>query len=119
MEDKWFVFSESDVLYFHRSWTGNLIYKVHLSLSAEGATVRLAEVLRDKKRYKRGSRRYEAKLLEFLVEALLLGRDVEFPLPRSASSLHRGVYQHSVVGRAYRERLYRDSKIMNLFRRLF
>ena len=30
MEDKWFIFCENDVLYFHRSWTGYCILQVPL-----------------------------------------------------------------------------------------
>ena len=29
MEDKWFIFMENGILYFHRSWTGVCIYQVH------------------------------------------------------------------------------------------
>jgi len=27
MEDKWFIFFENDILYFHRSWTGYGVFK--------------------------------------------------------------------------------------------
>jgi hypothetical protein len=30
MEDKWFIYFENDWLYFHRSWTGNGIFKVEI-----------------------------------------------------------------------------------------
>lgn len=30
MEDKWFIFFETDKIYFHRSWTGFCIYEVEL-----------------------------------------------------------------------------------------
>ncbi len=118
MEDKWFVFFESDVLYFHRSWTGTLIYRVQLSVSASGGTIESAEVLDDKEFYRRGSKRDEVRMLGFLVAALLLGKDVEFPMPSSMKNSPPGAYQHNVVGRAYPERLFYDSKIVRFLRRL-
>ena len=30
MEDKWFIYYDSDILHFHRSWTGDLIFTVRL-----------------------------------------------------------------------------------------
>ena len=33
MEDKWFIYSEGDSLFVHRSWTGHCIYIVALSQS--------------------------------------------------------------------------------------
>ena len=30
MEDKWFIYLENDVVYFHRSWTGICIFQLHL-----------------------------------------------------------------------------------------
>jgi len=43
MEDKWFIFLEEDVLYFHRSWTGFCIYQVRMK--KEGAEYRVVEAL--------------------------------------------------------------------------
>jgi len=31
MEDKWFIFFEEDWLYFHRSWTGTMTYKLRIN----------------------------------------------------------------------------------------
>jgi hypothetical protein len=28
MDDRWFIFSEMDWLYFHRSWTGRCIFQI-------------------------------------------------------------------------------------------
>ena len=36
MEDKWFVFREGDELFFHRSWTGILLFRVALELLDDG-----------------------------------------------------------------------------------
>jgi len=31
MEDKWFIFSEDNIVYFHRSWTGICVYELVLN----------------------------------------------------------------------------------------
>ncbi len=41
MEQKWFIFveahGENDVVFFHRSWTGQAVYQLHLERTSEGA----------------------------------------------------------------------------------
>ncbi|MCH9647622.1 MAG: hypothetical protein K0U98_05240 [Deltaproteobacteria bacterium] len=98
MEDKWFVFFEDPWLFFYRSWTGRLIYRVKVDESEAGATVRVAEIVAKSETYSWTSEGYEAALLSFLVSALLLHEPAKFPVPGSTPS-HDGAYQHHVVGR--------------------
>lgn len=39
MEDRWFSYMEDDVLYIHRSWSGNCIFKVRLNPSGDHTAV--------------------------------------------------------------------------------
>ncbi len=39
MEDKWFIYYENEWLYFHRSWTGNGIYKAKLNKESDGYSI--------------------------------------------------------------------------------
>jgi hypothetical protein len=103
MEDKWFVFFDHQWLLFHRSWTGACIYGVHLERSAGGARVVDSWVSRDPTQYKGTDVEYDRKLLRFLIDALLLRQPAVFPLPAGVESAPAGVYQHTVVGRAYPE----------------
>jgi hypothetical protein len=100
MEDKWFAFFERPYLYFHRSWTGQFIFRVKLEDAGAGARVAEAAVLDDASTYRRQSVEYEASLLSFLVRRILLGRDVPFPVPEGLQEKAPGAYQHSVVGMA-------------------
>lgn len=43
MEDKWFIYFEATHLFFHRSWTGQPVYRVTLEL--EGAHAKVSEAL--------------------------------------------------------------------------
>jgi hypothetical protein len=104
MEDKWFIyFDRQGWLFLHRSWTGACIYGVQLERSPGGALVVDSWVSRDPTQYKGTDPEYDRKLLRFLIDALLLRLPAVFPLPAGVESAPPGVYQHSVVGRAYPE----------------
>jgi hypothetical protein len=92
-------------LLFHRSWTGACIYGVHLERSPGGARVADSWVSRDPAQYKGTDVEYDRKLLRFLIDALLLRQPAVFPMPAGVESAPAGVYQHTVVGRAYPESL--------------
>lgn len=80
MEDKWFMYLEEDVLYLHRSWTGLCIYRVALEPRADGGyTVREVLANRDPAQHRCASDEYEAALLDFLIDALLLGKPARRP----------------------------------------
>jgi hypothetical protein len=103
MEDKWFIYFEGPWLLFHRSWTGACIYGLHLERSPGGSRVVDSWVSRAPAQYKGNDVEYDRKLLRFLIDALLLRQPAVFPLPAGVESTPAGVYQHTVVGRAYPE----------------
>ena len=110
MEDKWFVYFEGPAyrhgwLLFHRSWTGACIYGLQLEGSPAGARVVDSWVSRDPAQYKGTDVDYDRKLLRFLIDAFLLRLPAVFPMPAGVESTPAGLYQHSVVGRAYPESL--------------
>lgn len=63
MEDKWFVFFEEDVLYFHRSWTGYCIFQLKLEEAGKGWHVVEAWVSRDRSQYKSRDAEEDLELL--------------------------------------------------------
>jgi len=98
MEDKWFIYLEDDWLHFHRSWTGFCTYALQLAATTEGSRVLEAWVTRDPAQYRTADDRRDAEILGYLVERLLLGRQVAFPgepTPRADS-----VVRHQIVGHA-------------------
>src|SRR4051812_21657435 len=119
MEDKWFIFFEDGWLYFHRSWTGHCIYAVQFDESASGLLAVDSWVNRDSAQYKVTDVSYDRKMVCFLIDAFLLHKPAEFPKPTDQPEALPGVFQHSMVGRAYPEVKHRpESKIGLLFRRL-
>ncbi len=103
MEDKWFICFHGGWLMFHRSWTGACIYGLRLERSPDGARVTESWVNRDPEQYAGTDVEYDRKLVRFLIDALLLSRPAVFPLPSGAEAAPPGVFQHSVVGRAFPE----------------
>ena len=101
MEDKWFIHFEDPYLFFHRSWTGDAVYRLKLSRTVEG--VQASEALTNKNLPENSNldRLYQAPLLDFLISNLLLGESKPFPIPSDIEDSLRGGYQHAVSGTAF------------------
>lgn len=78
MEDKWFIYFENDTLNFHRSWTGYQIYQLSLLLSDSRTVVTKTIVNADSSEYNRDDNAYDIKLLNYLIDSFLLGKNVKF-----------------------------------------
>ena len=100
MEDKWFVFYEAPWLWFHRSWTGVAIYGVQLRTEEGGSVVEQAWANRAPEQYRETDDAHDAAILAFLVERILLGRDVPFPVRPTVDPAKAVVLMHHVVGNA-------------------
>lgn len=79
MEQKWFIYLEDDTLHFHRSWTGNKIYEVRFSRDERGFCANRAIANCDPSQYRKINDRPEEDMLDYLINRLLLGKDVPFP----------------------------------------
>ena len=103
MEDKWFIYYEEPCLFFHRSWTGEPVFRVTLKPGSEGAEA--GEVLWSKHlaTLPGADPAYQAQLLDVLVSNLLLDQSKPFPVPANLKESMRGVYQHAVAGPGYKE----------------
>jgi hypothetical protein len=109
MDDKWNIQFEAPWLYFHRSWTGLLVYRVRIEATDGGAIVSAAEV------FDRGSRTesptFQARTLDFLVSVLLLGESAEFPVPHDLpDTAPPGAFQHHVAGTGFGEVVVPDDE---------
>ncbi|MBI2840759.1 MAG: hypothetical protein HYX75_20775 [Acidobacteria bacterium] len=105
MEDKWFIYLDGTTLYLHRSWTGVCVYQVEFEEEAGRYSVRRALVNRDQTQYQGTDDAYDSALLHFLISNLLLGKQVEFPVPSTLSEeAPKGMFQHHISGTAYPEK---------------
>ena len=80
MEDKWFIVWDDDRLRFHRSWTGLCVYEARFAPDDDGATLVEARVSREHGRYGHAADDDNARLMMWLIEALLLRRSVPLPV---------------------------------------
>jgi hypothetical protein len=102
MDDKWFIFMEEDVLFFHRSWSGVCIYEVHFDPRHAVTDV---WVNREAQQYNASDNEYDQQMLNFLIDNLLLGRSTAFPMPSNLpSGVPQGLFQHNVSGTGYPEK---------------
>ena len=105
MDDKWFIYLEGNTLNLHRSWTGICIYQVEFATDSGNHTVRRALVNRDRNQYGGTDGDYDSKFLHFLISNLLLGKQVEFPMPTGVpGEIPKGAVQHEFSGTAYPEK---------------
>jgi hypothetical protein len=81
MDDKWFIVEDGGTLSCHRSWTGTCFYQVRLERVGDRYQVVDARLNREVS----ADLVYEARLLRFLIENLLLGHSLAFPLPEGLS----------------------------------
>jgi CubicO group peptidase (beta-lactamase class C family) len=113
MEDKWLAFFEEPFLYLHRSWTGDLQYRIRFD-QASGAAA--TECVMPKGALGPDDPAYQATLLSFLVRALILGQDVPFPQPPGGPVGPPGVLQHALSGTGRPEVPFRPSRLQRLWR---
>lgn len=99
MEDKWFIYCENDTLHIHRSWTGYQMYRIEFVVGEGGeATIKQCFVNRDQAQYQSVDDGYDAQLVCFLIDRLLLGRAVPFPVPGTVAKDEHPVYLHHIIG---------------------
>jgi hypothetical protein len=103
MEDKWFMFIEENTLYIHRSWTGNCIYQLQFLREDTKYAIREAYVNRDETQYAGSSDDYDAKLLLFLIDHLLLKKRSALPMDvNMPAGIFMELHHHHMLGAGQR-----------------
>ncbi|MFI1187025.1 hypothetical protein [Streptomyces californicus] len=108
MDEKWDVFTEGEVVFLHRSWTGyGLFAATFAPVHGGGWRIASAVVERDGERYGGTDDAYDCVLLELVITAIVLGepapelrsRMVELirRRPRSADA-PADVIEHRLLG---------------------
>lgn len=105
MEDKWFVYHQDHVLHFHRSWTGFCIFQVFFRETEVGAQVYQILVSRDFEQYRESNEEEDLALLRYLIEALMLGKELPYPSPGGVQGpVQSALSQRHLAGRTGSER---------------
>ena len=104
MEDKWFIFMRNNWLFFHRSWTGICIYQANFEAKEKEYILKQAIVNQNLKQHPVNDLDYEAALLNWLIDCLLLRKKIAFPLKQNLpQNIPLGIYQHHIAGTAFPE----------------
>jgi hypothetical protein len=108
MDEKWDVFAEGNVVFLHRSWTGNGVVEAAFApVEGGGRQVAQAVVERDQERYRGKDDEYDCLMLELVLSAVVLGepaRELRSKLVEltrksvGAADVPAGVVQHSALG---------------------
>lgn len=99
MEDKWFIFMEGDELFLHRSWTGYCVFVARFRHLRRRWRLYEVDVSREPEEYRSTDDEEDARMMVYLVEALLLGKRVRFPYRRDDGA-GGAIGQWCAVGRA-------------------
>lgn len=75
MEDKWFIYYKDNWLYFHRSWTGNLIYWIRFERKEDRVHVVESWTNKDPQQYNSLGPTFDQNMIETLVQSFLLKKE--------------------------------------------
>ncbi|MBD0675160.1 hypothetical protein [Streptomyces sp. CBMA156] len=108
MDEKWDVFTEGDVVFLHRSWTGHGIFEATFApADGGGRQITEAVVERDPERRRSSDDEYDCLLLELVLSTIVLGEPaqelrsefMELTRRRSGNAdVPAGLVQHSALG---------------------
>ncbi|MCB9746294.1 MAG: hypothetical protein H6740_27205 [Alphaproteobacteria bacterium] len=73
MRDKWFIFEDEGWLHVHRADTGVCVYRARLDAEGEGLRICEAWVNDDRKQRRCVCHDYDAAMLGWVIETVLLG----------------------------------------------
>lgn len=79
MEDKWFIYMEDDTLWCHRSWTGQWIFEARFVKDGDKYAVKETFTAKLKDENDEKAKTYLGRMLLFLINAILLGKDAVPP----------------------------------------
>ncbi|MEV1287933.1 hypothetical protein [Micromonospora sp. NPDC049679] len=77
LDEPWLALVEGDRLSLHRSWSGYGIYYADFAPCGGGHRIHSAWVEGDRERYRRGTDRHEAVLLETVIRVVILTPDAD------------------------------------------
>jgi len=99
MDEKWLIIMDETGLRFYRSWTNEEKIRLFLEHTKVGYVVKETWVDEEMMRNEWNSPNYMAKLLNYIIERMLLGRYLEFPFPDNfEGTMQRLMLRSAMVG---------------------
>jgi hypothetical protein len=98
MEEKWDIYKYSNLIYFIRSWTGELVYVSNYIETETG--FRVDSIILDNKKFEDINLNFECRVVEFLIKNHILNLTVPHPIPKTVENdpLKIAAYSFSVFG---------------------
>ncbi len=98
MEDKWDIYCWNNIMYFARSWTGEVVYKAHINVSETKFSIYKIEYVESK--YTLSDTTLVIDDVHFIVISYLFGKIFPHRIPRSlVNDSEIALYSFSQFGR--------------------
>ena len=94
MEDKWFLYMEDNILYFHRSWTGTCLYIARFKQEGDSFKLYEADINRDPEQYTETDVETDITAINRLIDRILLPERIE-----ENDDLNKSIKDWSLFGR--------------------
>ncbi|MBN2287896.1 MAG: hypothetical protein JXQ83_01090 [Candidatus Glassbacteria bacterium] len=98
--DKWLIYCRGGRVFFRRSGNGTLVYRVKFSQKGRGFEAVEAHVNADREQLDPLPQQYECRMLDYLIDRLLLGREAAFPVPEGTDLERAAVLERIWMGDA-------------------
>jgi hypothetical protein len=96
MEDKWDIYGWNGIIYFARSWTGEIIYKAHIKVSDTNFSIYKIEYQPDD--YNAQDISFVKNNVHFLIKSLAFGNIYPHKVPVTLSEKDIALYSFNLFG---------------------
>jgi len=98
--DKWLIYCRGGKVFFRRSGNGILVYRVRFAPKDQEFAAVEAHVNADREQLDPLPPEYDCRMLDYLIDSLLLGRKVSFPAPQGMDREHLAMMERIWMGDA-------------------
>jgi len=77
MENKWFIYCEKEKLFFHRSWTGTLLFVAYFRKEKDHYALFKVDLNRDPEQYTAQNDEEDIQIINNLIDRLLLHKHID------------------------------------------
>jgi hypothetical protein len=98
--EKWLIYRWGSKIFFRRSGNGTLVYRVRFAPKGGGFAAVETHVNADSDQLDPLPPKYDCRMLDYLIDRLLLGRKVSFPVPEGMDSERAALMERIWMGNA-------------------
>ena len=98
--EKWLIYHWGSKVFFRRSGNGTLVYRVRFAPKGRGFAALEAHVNADREQLDPLPPEYDCRMLDYLIDRLLLGRKAGFPAPEGLDGERSALMERIWMGDA-------------------